>query len=375
MGRRNVKNAMTANIKILAGIVALLVLVMALPSAQAQSLFPNFGDQRVGTSAMTFLKIPVGSRAEGLGGAYVAIANDAFASFWNPGGIAQIYNRWNGAYTVDPQRPAEGVKGPRTGINRLSGGRYSVGLVSFKWIGDLSYSAVSAVMPISIGAIGVSAISLQAPDQEITTEYHPDGTGEYYSYGDVQIGATFAWEMTQNFSWGITLKGVRETLADTQMDNVMFDIGTYYWTGYRDLRIGVALMHFGPNASPKGSFLAPDPNGDIVETGFTEFSPPTEFRVGAAMTLFASGPHRLLASFQLNHPVDNSENFVTGAEYSFAGQFYIRGGLKANTDEDPWTVGAGLRLPFSTKAMSVDVSYTEFGLLDQVTRLSLEFSF
>lgn len=375
MGRRKVNNAMTAKVKVLAGIMALLISVMLLPSAQAQSLFPNFGDQRVGTSAMTFLKIPVGSRAEGLGGAYVALANDAFAAFWNPGGIAQINNRWNGVYIVDPQRPPEGVKGPNRGIGRLSGGRTTVGFVSFKWIGDLSYNAVSAIMPISIGAIGLSAVSLQAPDQEITTEYRPDGTGEFYSYGDVQIAATFAWEMTQNFSWGVTLKGARETLADTHMDNFLMDIGTYYWTGYRDLRIGVALMHFGPNASPQGSYLAPDPNGDFVETKFAEFSPPTEFRVGAAMTLFAAGPNRLLGTFQLNHPVDNSENFVAGAEYSFAGQFYIRGGMKANTDQDPWTAGAGLRLPFGRRAMSADISYTEFGLLDQVTRLSLEFSF
>jgi hypothetical protein len=260
-------------------------------------------------------------------------------------------------------------------MGRLSGGRYNVGFVHFRWIGDLNYSAVSAVMPISIGAIGLSAVSLQAPDQEITTEYRPDGTGEYYSYGDVQFAATFAWEMTQNFSWGVTLKGARETLADTHMDNVMIDFGTYYWTGYRDLRIGVALMHFGPNARPEGSFLAPDPNGDMVQTNFTEFSPPTEFRLGTAMTLFADGPHRLLASIQLNHPVDNSENFTAGAEYGFAGQFFVRGGVKANTDEDPWTLGAGLRLPFGSTAMSADVSYTEFGLLDQVTRLSLEFSF
>ncbi len=43
--------------------------------------------------ANAFLEIPVGARAAGLGNAYGAVANDATAFFWNPGGIALAHRR------------------------------------------------------------------------------------------------------------------------------------------------------------------------------------------------------------------------------------------------------------------------------------------
>jgi hypothetical protein len=345
------------------------------PAAQAQSLFPNFGDQRVGTSSMAFLKIPVSARAEAMSGAYVAIANDAFAAFWNPGGIAQIHNRWTGKYVVDPERPAEGVKGPKSALQRAGGGSHSVGFIHFEWIGELQFDAVSAVTPIPFGVLGVSMVNLRAADMEVTTEYLPDGTGEYFSYGDILAGLTWAWPMTENFSWGVSAKYARETLADTKMENVLIDIGTYYWTGFRDLRLGVSLMHFGPNTAPEGTYVAIDPNGVEYDEDFEQFAPPTEFSLGTAMTLFATKSHRLLASAQLNHPVDNSENFRLGAEYSLKGMLFLRGGTKINTDEDHMTFGAGVRLPLGSQALGIDVSYTDFGLLDEVVRMSAELSF
>jgi len=374
MGQKTVKKTTILSRR---GIVALVLAgLIVLPSlAVAQSILPNFGAQRVGSTAMTFLKIPVGARGEGMAGAYGAISNDAFSAFWNPAGIAQISNRFQGVYVIDPEKPAQGVKGPSSSMARVTGGDYSAGFVHFEWLGQLSYNAVSVVIPIQMGAIGVNAISLVAPDMEVTTEYNPDGTGEYFSYGDALLGVTWAWEMTQNFSWGVSLKYARETLADTHMDNILIDIGTYYWTGFRDLRIGVTLKHFGPNAQPVGSYLATDANDEEYQEDFQEYSPPTEFSLGVGMTLFASGYHRLLGTAQLNHPVDNSENFTMGAEYSLASQLFLRGGMRFNTDENPWTLGAGVRIPWQGRAVSVDLSYTEYGILDEVTRLSVELSF
>ena len=45
---------------------------------------------KVGTTAAQFLKIGIGARALALGGAYSAIADDASALYWNPGGLSRI---------------------------------------------------------------------------------------------------------------------------------------------------------------------------------------------------------------------------------------------------------------------------------------------
>ncbi len=320
---------------------------------------------------MTFLKIPVGARAEALGGAYVAVANDAFAVFWNPAGVAQISNRWQGKYVVDPSRLPDNVKAPSQNPMTAVRGDRTLGLVHIQWIADISYNALAYIQPLPTGVLGISLASLTMPDMEITTEYNPDGTSNYFSYGDALIGLSYALPMTDNFSWGVTVKYVSEILAETRMNNVLVDLGTYYWTGFRDLRIGVALAHFGPNAKPDGSYTLYDGSGGSYKKEYKAYSPPTEFRLGGAMTFFAAGDHKFLASMQLNHPVDNAENIKTGFEYSFMNILFLRGGLKFNTDEDRWVIGAGVNAPWRRAALLIDYSYTDFGILDKAQRISI----
>ncbi|RIK54073.1 hypothetical protein DCC62_32005, partial [candidate division KSB1 bacterium] len=74
--------------RISAGAV-LLALIIFIPAARAQ-LIPILGNQRAGTAMAQFLKIGVGGRAVGMGEAFVALANDASALYWNPAGIAQM---------------------------------------------------------------------------------------------------------------------------------------------------------------------------------------------------------------------------------------------------------------------------------------------
>lgn len=348
----------------------------AIPSgAHAQEWFKILGGQRVGTSAMTFLKIPVGARAEGMGGAYVAVANDAFAAFWNPAGIAQVGTRWQGKYVVDPGKADEGVKAPPSRMEKMYVGDRALGVIRSNWIADMTYDAISYVQPLPVGTLGIIASSLSTADMEITTEYNPDGTGNYFSYSDILIGAGYGLKMTDNFSFGVTAKWARETLADVHMDNVMLDLGTYYWTGWRDLRLAVALMNFGPNAKPGGTYTDVDAVGNELEKDFNAYSPPVEFRLGAAMTTFATEYHKVLVSMQLNHPIDNKENLKLGAEYQFFSMVFMRGGFKVGTDEDRWAFGGGVRVPVAGMAVSADYSYTDFGILEQSQRFSIGLTF
>jgi len=354
--------------------LVMLCLLMSSP-VQGQDLFKILGGQRVGTSAMAFLKIPVGARAEAMGGAYAAVANDAFAMYWNPAGIAQFGTRWQGKYVVDPGKAPEGVKAPPSGLQKLFTGNHAVGLVRNDWIADISYNALSYIQPLPVGTIGLTAASLTTADMEITTEYNPGGTGEYFSYSDMLIGLGYGLAMTDNFSFGVTAKYANEVLADTRMEIFMLDMGTYYWTGWRDLRIAVALMNFGPNTKPDGTYSTYDVHGNELDKSFKAYSPPIEFRLGAAFTPIAVGHHKLLISTQLNHPIDNSENMKLGAEYGFGGMLFLRGGYKINTDEDRYAFGAGVRVPVGNLALSADYSYTDFGILSQSQRFSLSLAF
>ena len=50
----------------------------------------DFGSGSRGTTTANFLKLGAGARAEAMGGAYAAVADDATALYWNPAGLTRI---------------------------------------------------------------------------------------------------------------------------------------------------------------------------------------------------------------------------------------------------------------------------------------------
>ena len=71
------------------GLVVVTVLVAVLLPVHAFATEPF---AKVGTFAMQFLKIPPSARGTGMGSAFTALANDASATYWNPGGIVEVTN-------------------------------------------------------------------------------------------------------------------------------------------------------------------------------------------------------------------------------------------------------------------------------------------
>ncbi|MCF7807280.1 MAG: PorV/PorQ family protein [Candidatus Marinimicrobia bacterium] len=317
-------------------IILLLILVQ---SAFGQgNLFPELGGQRAGTSSFPFLKIPIHARAHGMAGAYTAIANDASSLFWNPAGAAQIDEQFN--VMVDQSN----------------------------WIADFTLSSFAGIWRFGdIHHIGVHALALYAPPMEITTEYQPDGTGEYFNYGDVLLGLTYALRMTDRFSFGIGTKIVEEQLAELQMRAYLLDLGTYYRTGYKDLRFAVSLLNFGSPAGPKGEYL----DQDSMETHYDSFSPPTIFRLAIAHEWLQSERQQLTTSLQLNHPVDNAENISFGLEYGFSQLIYIRAGKTFGDDTSPWSAGIGIR----GAGFTFDYSYSDMRDLNRSEHFSFGWSF
>ena len=61
-----------------------------MPSFTSVNLFSQ--TSKVGTTAAAFLEIGPGAVATAMGGAFVSIANDATALYWNPAGISDFTN-------------------------------------------------------------------------------------------------------------------------------------------------------------------------------------------------------------------------------------------------------------------------------------------
>ncbi|MBN2354958.1 PorV/PorQ family protein [candidate division KSB1 bacterium] len=310
----------------------------------AQTLLPRLGEQRAGTAAVTFLKIGVGARAVAMGGPYVAMANDGSATYWNPAGLVQI-------------------------------GKNELVLSHLDWLVDIDFEYLGYVHQVS-NRIGIGAFIgyLHLSDMPVTTEYYPYGNGEYFSYNDMVTGVSAAIKMTDRFSFGVTVKYVNESLADLRMDGLMLDFGTYYWTGYKSLRLAAAMRNFGNDLQPDGTYLRRKAAG-YSETSYQSFSPPTLFTLGAAMDIYRHKKHLFIASMQMNHPMDDQENFVFGAEYGFRNLVYLRGGYRANIDENRLTFGAGAIFKVYGKRLKLDYAYADFTHLTMTQQFTFSFEF
>ncbi|MCK5738213.1 PorV/PorQ family protein [bacterium] len=311
----------------------------------AQNLFPLLGGQRVGTAAATFLKIDLGAQATAMGGAAVAMASDASVLYWNPAAAAQL------------KRP-------------------SLSLTHITWPADIQYEFLGYVHHLPRGgSLGLSMGMLHMADMAVTDEYHPTGTGEFFRYHDSFAALTYALKMTNRFSFGVSVKYVREDMAEIVMDGWMMDLGTFYWTGYKSLRFAVSLLNFGNDLEASGTYWQPNADGSLSREKYASFAPPTTFRVGVAMEAIERENITLTTSFQINHPVDNAENAAFGLDCALMKHLHLRAGYRVNYDEEAFTFGAGVQTQILNRDFVLDYAFKDFENLSSTHQFSLGFHF
>ena len=322
--------------------LALLLLVAATPpQLHAQT---SLGDQRVGTSSGSFLRIGVGARAVAMGGAYVAVCDDITACAWNPAGLVH-------------------VTASELALNYVS------------WPADITYSHVCYGLPVEIleGTIAIQFGSLSTDLME-TTEYHPYGTGREFSFTDWLFGVSVARSFTDRFSGGFAVKYVREELGvevgGPVTNAVVMDAGTYYRIGPRNMRLAVALTNFGSDMSPSGSFQKRTPSG-LVQANYAGFAPATEFRFGIALEPVTREWLNTLVDIELSHPADNEETFRLGGEAVFMDVLAVRAGHDTNADELKTSLGVGARTEVFSVGASFDYAATLSDYLGTIHRFSL----
>ncbi|MCP4413442.1 MAG: PorV/PorQ family protein, partial [Gammaproteobacteria bacterium] len=258
----------------------------------------GFDFSKAGTAGLQFLKIGVGAKHTGMGEASSSIVNDASSVFWNPAGLAWMEQS-------------------------------EVFLSYSSWLVNSKHTALSVALPVSSFNIAVSVISLQIEDFEETTVQTPTGTGRMVSAGDILFGVSIAKAFTNKLSIGGQIKFVQEKLDDVTFNNILFDIGTIYFTGWRDLRLAFSLQHFGPDKK-------------MIDQ---KFKMPLLFRVGLADHIYNGEEFRVTLAADLVHPTDNNEWVNFGLETKFIDIFAVRSGYRLNADEGNLTLGFGITSP------------------------------
>lgn len=314
---------------------------------------------KVGTTAAPFLEIEVGPRALGMGSAFVAIANDATAIYWNPAGISHL-------------------------------SKIEATLIHTNWLVGTNFDFVGLVIPMGhLGSIAVNVISFSTDEMEVRTVQNPEGTGEKFSYGDLSAGLSYAKNLTDKFSIGVNAKYISQRIWHMKAKGYALDIGTLFRTRFNGMMIGMSISNFGTSMKLEGKDVfvnydeAPQFGGSndripaLKQTD--KFPLPLLFRVGVAMDILKSNRNQLTVAIDAAHPNNNTEYINLGMEYIFRNQVFLRVGYKnlfTLDTEEGFTAGVGTKLKLAGGvALKIDYAYQDFGRLENAQRFSLGFEF
>lgn len=232
-----------------------------------------------------WLLIAPGARAEAMGEAQVAIANDAYASYYNPAGLA--YMKKN-----------------------------EIGAMYSKWlpnlVNDMYYTFLTGGYHVpGVGTFGGHAIYLNLGEQQWTDEY---GTslGTFISYMTA-VSASYATKINDNSAIGVNLKFAYQMLSqvgtgtergDGDSFHLGFDVGYQIRNLFNDhLDLGFAISNIGPKiafvdkaqADPQPTNLKMGFNLNILKQEHNDLS-------------FVMDFNRILAS---SHPsMDANDNYI-----------------------------------------------------------------
>lgn len=308
----------------------------------------------LGSSGAQFLEISVGARASSMGNAFVAFSDDISSVFWNPAGLAHIEK--NAAF-----------------------------FSYMDWFSMFDFNAAAGSFYLNdIGTFSASIIVFSMDELEITTEEMPNGTGRTFDAQDIALGISFARNLTDKFLFGITVKYISQRIWNETAQGVAFDIGTQYKLDFQNLTIGMSMKNFGADLNFDGEDLniVYDKSDELPQNRLTparyvteQYPLPLSFQVGISFDIYHYEFLKIRGAIDAVHPNDNEERVNFGTEISFFDRLFIRGGYKFNYDDENFSFGAGTNVIFAQNLIKFDYAFSNYELLSEVHRISVELNF
>jgi hypothetical protein len=297
-----------------------------------------------------FLNVGAGARALGMGGAFVAVADDGTTAYWSPGGLPSLKSR-EVAFMYCQQ------------FNSL-----------------VKTNFISYVHPTSRwGAFGVSWLRLGVEDIPKTgyvdanencmqdfDDKNDNGVkdpGELYierpvivgSFDDIEDGVFFSYgiKVSAGFSIGLNLKLIRQLLAANSSNGWGIDIGGLYEL-FNGFKVGLNLQDV---PCTKLKWDSPTKHEDVI---------PFSTKLGAAYTRQISS---LKSIFTVSCSMDTryETDMHYGAEWWLMKTLALRIGL----DEGRLSMGSGLRV----STFQVDYAFIGHDDLGNTHRISTSVQF
>jgi hypothetical protein len=269
--------------------VAALALVLLLSAGLARDAAGAAGE-----TGFAFLKLGVGARPMGLGSAYVAIADDPTATYWNPAGLASL---------------------EQTQITAMHN----------EWIQDFRQEFAAVGTPVGPGALGLSFSGFYTSEME-----RRDDTGVllgHFGFNDIAMTAAYGLHVATGLDLGFAARYVREMIDQEDAATLIFDLGGKYRLRDTGLSFGGAVQNLGG-----------DPTFVEEETPL-----PITVRAGAAFSRALPAWHGAgTITGELRKARAEDALFHLGGEFEYKERVAIRLGGKLGYDEESLSFGLGI---------------------------------
>jgi hypothetical protein len=298
-----------------------------------------------GTSGGEFLKIGVGERAIGMGGAFSSIADNVTAIYWNPAGLTQLKMR-----------------------------EFSV--MHLNYLVDIKSEYLSYAHPLGrYGTLG-SQLALLISHHSRRDDFGNE-IGDFYNYEGV---FSLAWgrAISKNLSLGLTLKTIYTQLDNDKTSNLAFDFGGLYKSPIEGINLSFVLQN--------------------IATGlkFTQDEEPVspDFKVGISYSAPSPSPSPIkgegtkgkgrgfILATDMNFYKIGKPNISLGSEYSFVPPVLKNTKVSARLgyiQKPSSTLGGltGLTAGFGLehKNKNFDYAFVPFGDLGNTHRFSFSLKF
>ncbi len=293
-----------------------------------------------GTSGASFLKLGAGARAGAMADAFTAVADDAFAAYYNPAGLARL-------------------TGPQLG------GAHSA------LFQGVSYQSLALVVPFGRGegreriqtdnnrhALGLSIYYLGVGDIERRTGDSTTPVGSFNA-ADSAYAGSYAYAPNDRLSLGVTGKYIHQTIDTYSASSLAADLGVLYRVNphtEKPVNLGMSIRNIGKKIGFVSSQADPLPTTVVVGAaaaltkGFT-----MDIDLGKARD------NDLYAALGMEGRKNLSEGVGGAFRFGYTSSRRDNGGLSGVT------AGGGL----SFNKANFDFAWIPFGALGDSFRFSL----
>jgi hypothetical protein len=265
-----------------------------------------------GASGAAFLKIGLGARPAGMGGAFAAVADDLNAVQYNPAGLAQLT-------------------------------KTEVAATYLKYFQDINYGLVGGATPVSgLGVLGLSAAYLSLSGIE-TRDASENLLDDNAGASDMVIAASWAAAgPMEGLDIGANLKVLSEKIVSDRATTFAADLGGLYQGPLENLSLGLVIQNIGPGLK----FV------DVRDPL------PLNLKAGAAYRLF---DQKLLIAADMDYYIVDRKCYGQfGAEYTFLEMISPRVGYRVGGDLGSLaglSAGIGFRLPVGGLDLGLDYAF------------------